>query len=90
VFTGRAFCCPDQPFPAQQKPAGTDRSTRRDVRSMEPESIQIADREDRARELYRRYGGLPWAQLPERTRDHFRCLVRDKIDGQGRPLDEAV
>jgi hypothetical protein len=51
------------------------------------ESIQTKDREQRARELYRRYGALPWSQLPQRTRDHFRCLVRDNIDGAGRPLD---
>jgi hypothetical protein len=44
------------------------------------------DLEERARELYLRYGALPWSELPERTRDHFRCLVRDNIDGQGGPL----
>jgi hypothetical protein len=52
---------------------------------MSSESIQ--NHEQRARELYRRYGGLPWSQLPERTRDHFRCLVRDNIDGEGQALD---
>ncbi|MCW2719192.1 hypothetical protein [Pseudonocardia sp.] len=45
-----------------------------------------ADLEERARELYLRYGALPWSELPERTREHFRCLVRDNIDGQGGPL----
>jgi hypothetical protein len=42
--------------------------------------------EDQARDLYRRYGALPWSQLPEGTRAHFRDLVRAGIDGAGRPL----
>jgi hypothetical protein len=42
--------------------------------------------EDRASDLYRRYGALPWSQLPEGTRAHFRDLVRAGVDGAGRPL----
>ena len=42
--------------------------------------------EHRARDLYRRYGALPWSQLPEGTRAHFRDLIRAGIDGAGRPL----
>jgi hypothetical protein len=53
-----------------------------------PESIQKLpdDLERCARELYRRYGALPWPRLPEATREHFRRLVRDGIDGEGQPL----
>lgn len=55
---------------------------------MTPESIQKLpdDLERCARELYRRYGALPWPRLPEATREHFRRLVRDGIDGEGQPL----
>lgn len=42
--------------------------------------------EEQARDLYRRYGALPWSQLPEGTRAHFRDLIRAGIDGAGRPL----
>jgi hypothetical protein len=47
-------------------------------------SPQDLDRQ--ACRLYRRYGALPWADLPEGTRAHFRDLVRAGIDGSGRPL----
>jgi hypothetical protein len=58
---------------------------------MASEPIQAPDLEHgelerRAGELYARYGALPWSRLPERTREHFRGLVRANIDGQGRPL----
>jgi 3-oxoadipate enol-lactonase len=42
--------------------------------------------EARAERLYARYGGRPWRLLPEQTREHFRGLVADGIDGAGRPL----
>lgn len=42
--------------------------------------------EERAAELYRRYGARPWNLVPEGTREHYRGLVAAGIDGQGRPL----
>jgi 3-oxoadipate enol-lactonase len=46
--------------------------------------------EARAAKLYSRYGARPWHLLPEPTREHYRQLVADGIDGSGRPLlDEA-
>jgi pimeloyl-ACP methyl ester carboxylesterase len=46
--------------------------------------------EVRAERLYARYGGRPWHLLPEATREHYRELVSEGIDGAGRPLlDEA-
>jgi hypothetical protein len=48
-----------------------------------------ADVEARAERLYARYGGRPWQLLPESTREHFRGLVADGIDGAGRPLEET-
>jgi hypothetical protein len=42
------------------------------------------------RRLYARYGGRPWALLPEATREHFRRLVVSGIDGQGRPLTASA
>lgn len=49
---------------------------------------QILDRfrDRRARELYQRYGARPWSLLDDRTRDHYRQLVANGIDGTGRPL----
>jgi pimeloyl-ACP methyl ester carboxylesterase len=44
------------------------------------------DVEASAERLYARYGGRPWQLLPEPTREHFRGLVADGIDGAGRPL----
>jgi hypothetical protein len=49
-------------------------------------SVSNSDLEHQARDLYRRYGALPWSQLPKSTRTHFRDLVRAGIDGAGRPL----
>ena len=43
-------------------------------------------RDRRARELYQRYGARPWSLLDDRTRDHYRQLVADGLDGAGRPL----
>lgn len=43
-------------------------------------------RDRRARQLYQRYGARPWDLLDDRTRDHYRQLVADGIDGAGRPL----
>jgi len=43
-------------------------------------------RDRRARELYQRYGARPWPLLDDRTRDHYRQLVANGIDGAGRPL----
>jgi hypothetical protein len=43
-------------------------------------------RDRRARELYQRYGARPWELIDERTRDHYRQLVADGLDGAGRPL----
>ena len=43
-------------------------------------------RDRRPRQLYQRYGARPWDLLDERTRDHYRRLVADGIDGAGRPL----
>ena len=43
-------------------------------------------RDRRARELYQRYGARPWELIDERTRDHYRQLVADGMDGAGRPL----
>jgi hypothetical protein len=43
--------------------------------------------ERRARELYERYGGRPWPLIDERTRQHYRGLVAEGIDGAGRPLE---
>lgn len=40
-----------------------------------------------ARKLYQRYGGKPWADLPESTRVHFRNLLAAGVDGAGRPID---
>lgn len=42
--------------------------------------------EERAEELYRRYGARPWHLVPEGTREHYRGLVAAGIDGQGEPL----
>jgi 3-oxoadipate enol-lactonase len=44
------------------------------------------DVEASAERLYARFGGRPWQLLPEPTREHFRGLVVDGIDGAGRPL----
>jgi hypothetical protein len=46
--------------------------------------------EQRAEELYLRYGAAPWQHLPETTREHFRGLVEAGIDGQGQPLTRAA
>jgi hypothetical protein len=46
-------------------------------------------RDRRARQLYQRYGARPWNLLDERTRDHYRQLVADGIDGAGRPLPRS-
>jgi len=43
-------------------------------------------RDRRARELYQRYGARPWHLLDDRTRDHYRQLVVDGLDGAGQPL----
>lgn len=43
-------------------------------------------RDRRARELYQRYGARPWSLLDDRTRDHYRKLVAEGLDGAGRPL----
>jgi hypothetical protein len=51
-----------------------------------PRSSSPGDLDRRACDLYRRYGAIPWAKLPETTREHFRDLVRAGIDGTGRPL----
>jgi hypothetical protein len=54
-----------------------------------PTSVSSSSPHDLDRQacrLYRRYGALPWADLPEGTRAHFRDLVRAGIDGSGRPL----
>ena len=50
--------------------------------------MRIVDRwrDRRARELYQRYGAHPWHLLDDRTRDHYRRLVEDGMDGAGRPL----
>jgi len=45
--------------------------------------------EARAEELYAQYGGRPRRLLPEQTREHFRRLVADGIDGAGGPLEAA-
>jgi hypothetical protein len=49
---------------------------------------QILDRwrDRRARELYQRYGARPWPLLDDRTRDHYRQLVANGMDGAGRQL----
>jgi 3-oxoadipate enol-lactonase len=44
------------------------------------------DVEASAERLYARFGGRPWQLLPEPTREHFRGLVVDGIDGARRPL----
>jgi 3-oxoadipate enol-lactonase len=49
--------------------------------------LDSAEVEARAERLYARYGGRPWRLVPEETRQHFRGLVADGIDGAGRPLD---
>jgi pimeloyl-ACP methyl ester carboxylesterase len=41
--------------------------------------------EERAEELYLRYGASPWAQLPEATRAHYRELVTRASTAPGRP-----
>ena len=46
-------------------------------------------RDRRPRQLYQRYGARPWDLLDERTRDHYRRLVADGIDGAGRPLSRG-
>jgi pimeloyl-ACP methyl ester carboxylesterase len=46
--------------------------------------------EARAERLYARYGGRPWRLLPEGTREHYRELVAEGIDGTGRPLLEEA
>jgi hypothetical protein len=51
-----------------------------------PPSSLAGDLDDRASDLYRHYGGRPWNELPESTREHFRGLVRAGIDGAGQPL----
>jgi hypothetical protein len=51
-----------------------------------PLSSLAGDLDDRASDLYRHYGGRPWNELPESTREHFRGLVRAGIDGAGQPL----
>jgi hypothetical protein len=43
-------------------------------------------RDRRARQLYQRYGARPWHLLDDRTRDHYRQLVVDGLDGAGQPL----
>ena len=50
--------------------------------------IRMLDRwrDRRARELYQRYGARPWHLLDDRTRDHYRQLVANEMDGAGRPL----
>jgi hypothetical protein len=51
------------------------------------ESIQNrATLDHEAEALYLRYGALPWQDLPEFTRTHFRDLVRAGVDGAGQPL----
>ncbi len=49
-------------------------------------SSSAGDLDRRASDLYRHYGARPWNDLPEDTREHFRGLVRDGIDGAGHPL----
>jgi hypothetical protein len=49
-------------------------------------SHSSSDLDRRACDLYRRYGGLPWAELPAATQEHFRDLVRAGTDGAGCPL----
>ena len=46
----------------------------------------LGDLDRRARDPYVRYGALPWPELPEATREHFRCLVEAGIDGSGSRL----
>lgn len=55
---------------------------------MNEEPIQRAagTLDEQAADLFQHYGALPWAQLPEATREHFRKLVRAGVDGAGRPL----
>ena len=43
-------------------------------------------RDRRARQLYQRYGARPWHLLDDRTRDHYRQLDVDGLDGAGQPL----
>ena len=45
-----------------------------------------AARESAAERLYARYGSRPWDLLPEATREHFRELVEEGLDGTGAPL----
>jgi hypothetical protein len=47
-------------------------------------------RDRRARELYQRYGARPWHLLDDRTRNHYRKLVAEGMDGAGRPLRPRV
>ena len=54
-----------------------------------PAGPASAEVEARAERLYARYGSRPWQLLPEQTREHFRGLVADGIDGTGRPLRET-
>ena len=44
------------------------------------------DVEAPAERLHARFGRRPWQLLPEPTREHFRGLVADGIDGADRPL----
>jgi hypothetical protein len=72
------------------EPAGNAPARRRLAGLVDAEPIQKEQElDEQARLLYRRYGARPWELLPEDTRVHFRALVRDGVDGQGRPLTGA-
>jgi hypothetical protein len=70
-----------EPLPAPGPAAGVGRHA--------PVPAPRKDVEASAERLHARFGGRPWQLLPEPTREHFRGLVVDGIDGAHRPLRET-